>query len=403
MSRLRILGGPGFYPGKIQLCKPPLPELSNLSEKISATLKSGILTKGQELAAFEAEMAEYMGVEFAFGVSSCTIGLALILSALKMSKGIRLEKRVKIIIPSFTFLATASASMWAGCDPIFADSDRRTYNLDIADLTKKLDENDDVFAIIFTHIFGSPTGIDQVLGLAKKRNIPVIFDSAHGFGILHKDKPVGSQGLASSFSMTPTKLLTSGEGGFVTTNNEQMATNIRILREYGSKPGAHDTIYPGLNGRMSELHAILGRWGLGQVENEAEARNNRVRIYKDGFSSIQGLTYQVIADEDRSSYKDFGIRVKAEKFGLTRDQLFKVMEEESIECKTYFYPTVHNHEYFNEDKTEGEDTCPNATQLSHEMICPPLFGKMTSSQQKAVIRAFVAAHENADKIREILG
>ncbi len=400
MSRLRILGGPGFYPGRIQLCKPPLPELSNITERLTATLSSGILTKGTELAAFEAEVADTMGVEFAFGVSSCTVGLALILAAHKMARGVRLEKREKILVPSFTFLATATASMWAGYDPIFVDSDLRTYNVIVSDLEKKLDENNDISAIIFTHVFGSPSGIDQVLSAAKKRDIPVVFDSAHGFGILHSGKPVGSQGLGSSFSMTPTKLLTSGEGGFITTNDEQMALNIRILREYGTKPGAHDTVFPGLNGRMSEIHAIIGRWGLTQVEKEAEARNHFVKKYKDKLSGVGGLSYQCIADDDRCSYKDFGIRIDAEKFGLTRDQLIKVMDAENIECKTYFYPPVHSHEYFKSD-TE-EDSCPNATRLSHEMICPPLFGSMSDAQIKAVSSTIIAAHENAEKLKEIL-
>lgn len=402
MPRLRILGGPGFYPGNIQLCKPPLPEIGNLSDKLASTLKSGILTKGNQLSTFEAEMAEYMGSNYAIGVSSCTIGLALALASLKKSMNIKLEERIKVAVPSFTFLATATSSIWAGCDPIFIDADKRTFNMDIADLEEKLDKHRDVSAVVFTHIFGSPTGIDQVLGISKKRDIPVLFDSAHGFGILHNGVPIGKHGVASSFSMTPTKLLTSGEGGFVITNDEDMAKNLRILREYGTKPGAHDTVYPGLNGRMSELHAILGRWGLGQIESEAQARNKRVDIYKDRLSVIKGLTYQVIADEDRSSFKDFGVRINAEKFGLTRDQLVTVLKVEGIESKTYFSPAVHNHEYFQKSQ-DVEDDCPNATLLSKEMICPPLFGSMTDAQQNAIVSAIISAHKNAGRIREEIG
>ncbi len=402
MPRLRILGGPGFYPGNIQLCKPPLPEIGNLSDKLATTLKSGILTKGIQLSTFEAEMAEYMGSNYAVGVSSCTIGLALALASLKMTMNARLEERIKVAIPSFTFLATATSSMWAGCDPVFVDADLRTYNMDINDLEEKLEKHGDISAIVFTHVFGSPTGIDQVLGISKKHGMPVLFDSAHGFGILHDGTPIGKHGKASSFSMTPTKLLTSGEGGFVITNDDDMAKNLRILREYGSKPGIHDTVYPGLNGRMSELHAILGRWGLDQIESEAQARNDRVEIYKECLSSVKGLTYQVIAENDRSSYKDFGIRIDGNSFGLTRDQLVTVLKTEGIESKTYFYPTVHKHEYFNKTPNT-EDDCPNATQLSEEMICPPLFGSMTDVQQNAIINTIVSAHKNASQIREEIG
>lgn len=315
----------------------------------------------------------------------------------------RLGAKHKIAVPSFTFLASVTSSVWAGFEPVFIDADLRTYNLSIADLEKKL--TDDIFAIVFTHVFGSPTGIDQVLNIASKRNIPVVFDAAHGFGILHGGKPVGSEGMASSFSLTPTKLLTSGEGGFVTTNNEQMALNLRVLREYGNKAseqGDQDTVYPGLNGRMSELHAILGRWGLTRLEDEATERNRRVKLYKDKLSQVQGLAYQVIADEDRCSYKDFGIRIDESRFGLSRNELLKVLSVENIQCKPYFSHPVHTHSYFSSGGSEQEDTCPNATRLSKEVICPPLFGTMTDAQQNAVIGAIIEAHSKAPEIRKKL-
>jgi dTDP-4-amino-4,6-dideoxygalactose transaminase len=232
--------------------------------------------------------------------------------------------------------------------------------------------------------------------------VPVIFDAAHGFGVLHNGKTVGNMGLAASYSLTPTKLLTSGEGGFVTTNSEEMANNLRILREYGSVPGIHDTEFPGLNGRMSELHAILGRWGLEQLNTEAEARTKRVAYYKEHLSKIPGLSFQIIAPEDRCSYKDFAIVVDKDAFGMTRDQLWEVMKKEDFECKNYFSPPVHQHKYFNKSgqnfKPGTVDTCPAASHLSGQTLCPPLFGTMTDAMQDAVIGAITEAHDKAGEI-----
>jgi dTDP-4-amino-4,6-dideoxygalactose transaminase len=404
MHRLRFLGGPGFYPGKIRLTRPPVPDLHNISDRLTSALASGILTKGEQLAEFEAEVTEHLGSRYAIGTSSCTVGLTLSLAALKMINNKTLDQRVEVLIPSFTFLATATATAWAGCDPVFVDVDQRTFNIDIADLEKKV--TDKTFAIIFTYVFGSPTGVDQVLNFANSRNIPVIFDAAHGFGVLHNGKTVGNMGLAASYSLTPTKLLTSGEGGFVTTNSEEMANSLRILREYGSVPGVHDTAYPGLNGRMSELHAILGRWGLEQLDTEAIARSKKVAYYKEHLSKVPGIGFQTIAAEDRCSYKDFALKIDANAFGLTRDELWEVMKKEDFECKNYFCPPVHQHQYFNRDgknfKPGAVDTCPNASELSSQTLCPPLFGTMTDPMQDAVIGAITQAHENAGLIKEKL-
>lgn len=400
MQRLRILGGPGYYPGKIRLTRPPVPDLANISDRLTSALASGMLTKGEQLAEFESEVTTNLGSKYAIGTSSCTVGLSLSLAALKMMLGKRLEDRLQVLVPSFTFLATATASAWAGYDPIFVDVDQRTFNMDIVDLENKL--NDKTAAIVFTYVFGSPTGVDQVLGLANEKKVPVIFDAAHGFGVKHNGKTIGNMGLAASYSLTPTKLLTTGEGGFVTTNSEEIANNIRILREYGSVPGVHDTAFPGLNGRMSELHAILGRWGLEQLEKEAENRNARVRYYKESLSKVPGIDFQKIAQEDRSSYKDFALKIDANAFGMTRDQLWAVMAKEDFECKNYFCLPVHQHGYFNQNgkfyKPGQVDTCPNASELSSQTLCPPLFGTMTDSMQDAVIGAITAAHENAAEI-----
>ncbi len=398
MSRLRILGGPGYYPGKIQITRPPLPELNNIAERLAISLSTGILTKGEQLSEFEAEVTSCLGVKYAVGTSSCTIGLALSMAALKWKNGIRLEDRRKILVPSFTFLATATSSCFAGLEPVFVDADESTFNMSAKDLEKKATK--DVFAIVCTYVFGNPTGVQEVIDVANKHGLPVVFDAAHGFGITHKGKGVGGDGVASSFSLTPTKLLTSGEGGFVTTNDDDMACNLRVLREYGTAPGLHDTVYPGLNGRMSEIHAILGRWGLARLETEAEERTRRVKLYKEKLKGVAGLSYQRVDPSDRCSYKDFAMKVDEEKFGLSRDQLAKVLTAESFECKKYFYPAVHNHTYF---RQEGPDACPVATKLSQEMLCPPLYGNMTDAQQDAVTGAIVEAHGNADKIKKVLG
>ena len=205
-----ILGGEPAFPEKIPIVRPVLPSLPEMSDDLQHMLVSGMVTKGQHLAAFEKALADHIGVKRAVGVSSCTSGLMLTYTGLGLTGD--------VIVPSFTFMATVSALVWCGLRPIFADVDARTTNLDPAEAEARITPR--TTAIVAVHNFGNPADIPALQAVADRHNLKLIFDAAHGFGARYQGVPVGSQGHAQVFSLSPTKLLIAGEGGIVATNDE---------------------------------------------------------------------------------------------------------------------------------------------------------------------------------------
>ncbi len=229
-----ILGGDPAFEHKINIVRPVLPDFSLLSSDVERILSSGMVTKGKYLVEFEAAIADHLKVKHAVGVSSCTTGLMLTYQALGLTGD--------VIVPSFTFMATVSALVWCGLRPVFIDVNYETTNINPSLLEEKLTEK--TSAIVAVHNFGNSAEISALVHFAQKNHLRLIFDAAHGFGAVYQGVPVGNQGDAQVFSLSPTKLLIAGEGGVVATNNDDLALKVRMGREYGNS-GNYDSAFRG--------------------------------------------------------------------------------------------------------------------------------------------------------------
>ncbi|MCX7608603.1 MAG: DegT/DnrJ/EryC1/StrS family aminotransferase [Anaerolineales bacterium] len=263
-----ILGGEPLFPTMLPMVRPVLPSFEEMREGIQTILQTGMVTKGPFMRQFEAEMAAHLGVKHAVAVSSCTLGMMLVHQALGL--------RGEVVVPSFTFMATVSALVWAGLKPVFADVDAQTFNLDPAAAEAAITPQ--TTAIVAVHQFGNPADIEGLQEVARRHNLKLIFDAAHGAGALYRGEPVGKQGDAQIFSLSPTKLLITGEGGIVATNDDDLAAKVRIGREYGND-GNYDSAFAGLNARMPELSALLGLHSLKRLEEAARHRNELSLIH----------------------------------------------------------------------------------------------------------------------------
>ena len=327
-----LLGGIPLATTPIRLVRPVLPTFDAIQADVAATLANGMVTKGQHLAAFEQAVAEHLGVAHVVAVSSCTTGLALVYRALGLNG--------PVLVPSFTFMATVSALIWAGATPRFVEIDPATTNVDPDAVQAALAP--DIVGIVAVHNFGNPAAVDALHTIAAAAGIPLVFDAAHGFGAQRDGRPVGGFGVAESFSLSPTKLLIAGEGGIVATNDEELARRIRVGREYGND-GHYGTEFAGLNARMAEYNAILGRHSLAQLETAASNRNRYAAAYCERLSTLPGIGFQHVRAEDRCSYKDFSITINSGEFGLSRDQLAQALAAEGIDSRAYYDPPVHRH------------------------------------------------------------
>ncbi len=300
-----ILGGEPVFTTKVQIVRPLLPDFSEMTEEVQSILQSGMVTKGKYLQAFEEAVAQHLGVDHVVAVSSCTSGLMLTYKALGLTGD--------VVVPSFTFMATVSSLIWCGLRPVFADVDPGTTNLDPSAAEAAITPQ--TTAIVGVHNFGNPADIDGLRAVAEKHNLKLIFDSAHGFGALYQGQPVGSQADAHIFSLSPTKLLVAGEGGIVSTNDGELARKLRMGREYGNN-GNYDSAFAGLNARMPEFNAILGRHSLSMLEGAAQSRNETAGYFQEMMGRLPGVGFQKVLPGNRNSYKDFSITVDPAAFGL---------------------------------------------------------------------------------------
>jgi len=384
-----ILGGRPAFDQPVAITKPTIPSIENLQRHYVKILESGMITNAQYVREFETKVAEYLGVKNAIAVNSCTGGLMLIMKILGL-KG-------EVIVPSFTFHATAHAVVWNNLKPVFVDCDPETYGIDVNAAEKAITRN--TCAIIGVHIFGNPADVTALETLAKKHNLKLFFDAAHGFGSQHEGRNLGGFGNAEVFSLSPTKLLTAGEGGIVATNDDELAKQIRIGRNYGDS-GDYDSTFSGFNARMSEFHAMLGIESLKDLEKNVARRNRIAELYKTGLSQVPGISFQNIKSGNRSSFKDFTILIDEKIFGLSRDLLYKALTAEKISVKKYFYPPVHEQKAFASYPSD-ESQLKQTHRVSYNVLSLPLYSHIEEGTVATIIDTIKNIYEHRQDIGQV--
>ncbi|MBN2167800.1 MAG: DegT/DnrJ/EryC1/StrS family aminotransferase [Actinobacteria bacterium] len=384
------IGAHGKTQVKIPFNKPTLPEFSQFSEELETCYNTGMITNGALVRKFESEVEETLGVNGAVGVSCCTSGLMLAIKCLGL-KG-------KVALPSFTFFATGHAAVWNGLEPVFVDIDPETFNISINDLRRVLDENEDISVVMPVHVFGNPCDVDCLAALARKRNLRLVYDSAHGMGARVGERSVGCFGDAEVFSMSPTKIVVAGEGGVVTVRDNALADKLKAGRDYGN-PGDYNPYFVGLNARMSEFHAALASGSFGMLELNVLRRNAIAERYRNGLSFLRGITFQTIRDGNRSTFKDLTILVDEDKFGVSRDVLAWHLSNEGIDTRKYYWIPVHRTAaYWEKWGRKFDEELPVTNMVAHQALSLPIWSHMEMQEVDTVIDAVYEASMRADQI-----
>jgi dTDP-4-amino-4,6-dideoxygalactose transaminase len=384
-----ILGNTPIFSTKVPIVRPVLPSFADLAADAEELLTTGMVTKGRHLLDFEEEAAAHLGVRHAVAVSSCTTGLMLTYRCLNLTG--------EVVIPSFTFMATASALLWAGLKPVFADVDFATTNLDPAAAEAAITR--DTSAMVAVHNFGNPADVDALQSLADRKGLKLICDAAHGFGALYQSKPVGPQADAHVFSLSPTKLVIAGEGGIVATNDDELAAQVRIGREYGNN-GRYDSAFPGINARMPEFNALMGTHSLRNLESAARRRNEIASLYREALGALPGIGFQHVREGNRNSYKDFSVTIDTESFGLSRDHLASALESENVDTRTYYDPPVHRQTAYAQFASTW---LPNTDLLAARSLSLPMWSDMKDETVLEICRAVAGIREFASDITVALG
>lgn len=285
---------------------------------------------GPLVSDFESALADFLGVREVISVTNNTIGLIMVADALKL--------RGKVIIPSFTFAATALSLKRCGLTPVFCDISSESFFPSVKELEDTYE--DDVSAVIGVHLWGSCAPISSFSEWASKKRIKIYWDSAQAFGCHVDNQPVGGNGVAEIFSFHATKVLSCAEGGCITTNNSGLADHLRNIRSsYGVKTRVD--VNRTTNGRMSEFQAALGLLALGAYENNVK-HNLLIRTaYQNFLKGIDGIEIVPVLGNSISNYQSLVILVDKTVFGIDRDSLLNALRAEGILARRYFLPSLH--------------------------------------------------------------
>ena len=374
-----IAGGKPLFAERLPIVSPEGLPGESFIEAVRQVLSSRMLTNGARVRDFEQAASAYLGVPHCVAVSSCTSGLLLALRSLELTG--------EVILPSFTFYATAHSVLWNGLKPVFADCEPDTFCISPADVSNKLTSR--TAAILAVHMYGHPAEVDALQKIAGDRGIPLIFDSAHAFGSSIGGQRVGSFGDAEVFSFSPTKLLVAAEGGLVTTRDAALARKLRAGRNYGDA-GNYDPEMAGLNARMSELHAALARLGLDGIDDRIARRNEIRRRYERRLGNIPGLSFQHIRPGYSTTCKDFSVLVDEAEFGAPRDWLHDALTQENIQVRRYFWPPVHRQKLYRE-LWDGSPL-PVTDLVSGKILSLPIYSSLSDASVDKVSDAIARLH-----------
>lgn len=354
------------------------------------TLRSGWWGTGPKTQEFQDNFSKYLGIKYSLGLNSCTAALELALDVLKVGRG------DEVITTPITFVATANVVVHRGAKPVFADIDPITWNIDPADIIKKISKK--TKAIICVHLHGRPCNMDQIMAISRKYKIPVVEDAAHALEAWYRGKKIGTFGDLSAFSFYVTKNVATAEGGMLCTNNKEKFVEAKIKSLHGISADAwkrystsgfkpYEAIYAGYKFNMTDIQASLGIPQLKRVGQNLKIRKKYWQLYLDGLKGIPELILPAAIEKNIVHARHlFAIAVKKELLKINRNQFIDALQKENIGVGIHF-SALHLQPFY--QKTFGFKTgdLPKAEYLGDRLISLPFYPHMSSKDIFDVIKA----------------
>lgn len=359
---------------------------------VRESIESGWLTQGPKVAAFEESFATRHQSRFAVATTSCTTGLHLVLTALGIGAG------DEVIIPAFTWIATANVVLYCGAKPVFVDVDPNTFNIDPAQIRSKL--SDRTKAVIAVHLFGLPADIDEIQAVLPD-NVPIIEDAACAAGAVCKGRSVGALGRAAVFSFHPRKSITTGEGGMITTDDKELVERLIALRNHGASVpeevrhrGNRPHILPefgilGFNYRMTDLQAAIGIVQLSKLDAFVEERKKWASYYQEQLQDVGWLSLPEEPKNDKHAWQAFVTRVDPNKAPYSRNRIMDILHESGIATRpgTHSVPTL---QIYRDRFGFSASDFPVAESCSLNSMAIPLHNRMDDADYSRVVNALKA-------------
>jgi dTDP-4-amino-4,6-dideoxygalactose transaminase len=331
LDKLAILGGKPIFNEPLHVGRPNIGNREVLMRRIGEIIdRRWLSNNGPMVQEFEQKIAQLLGVKHCVAMCNGTIALEIATRALGFHG--------EVIVPSYTFIATAHALQWQEITPVFADIDPATHNLDPRAVERMITPR--TTGIMGVHLWGRPAPVETLQEIADRYHLQLMFDASHAFGCTHGGRYVGQFGRCEVFSFHATKFFNTFEGGAVVTNDDELAKKMRLMKNFGFVD-YDKVIYPGTNGKMTEVCAAMGLTGLESLDEFIAVNRRNYYAYRDALQAVRGLTLIKYDESERCNFQYVIVEVSAD-FPLTRDEIICVLHAEKVLARKYFWPGCHN-------------------------------------------------------------
>jgi dTDP-4-amino-4,6-dideoxygalactose transaminase len=361
LTDLAIFGGKPIFGEVLHVGRPNIGNRDKLLALINDILDRHWFTnQGPFVHEFEQQVTELLGVKHCVAMCNGTVALEIAVRALGM-KG-------EVILPSFTFIATAHCLQWQEITPVFCDINPKTHNIDPGQIERLITPK--TTGIVGVHVWGTPCDIEALQTIAKKHNLTLLFDASHAFNCTYKTKMIGGFGNAEVFSFHATKFINTFEGGAVVTNDDNLAQKMRLMKNFGFS-GMDNVIYIGTNGKMNEVSAAMGLTSLESLEEFINVNRKNYCVYKKYLTNIPGISLLTYDEREMNNYQYIILEVDSSKAGINRDHLIHILHAENIRARRYFYPGCHRMEPYRSYYPNAGLLLPETERLSERIMCLP--------------------------------
>ena len=367
---------------RIYVTRPVLPKIEEVTEKLRDIWAAKWLTNnGPQHTMLEQELKQFLKVPCLTLFNNGTIALMVACQSLRLSG--------EVITTPFTFAATPHVLSWNNITPIFCDIDAETMNIDADKIESMITPH--TTAILAVHVFGTPCDVEKIQDIADRYGLRVVYDAAHAFGVEIGNQGIGNFGDISMFSFHATKLYHSVEGGALTMKDEHVKQRIDLLKNFGIK-NEEEVVMPGINGKLDEVRAAIGRIMLNYVEDERQKRIHLHNIYNEELSDVEGLTLMPNCAADvKLNYQYYVVRIDEKIFGRSRDFVYDEFRNYNVFARKYFHPLCSEFTCYRQLSSSSPANLPVANVIGEQVLSLPMYGELTEDDVRkicAILKSF---------------
>jgi len=388
IDELALFGGKPLFSEALHVGRPNIGNRKEFEARVKDILDRRWLTNGgQYVKQFEQRIADFVGVKYCVAMCNATVALEIAIRALGLTG--------EVIVPSFTFIATAHALQWQDITPVFCDIDPQTHTLDASKVEQVITPR--TTGIIGVHLWGNHCNIEALSEIAKRRNLKLLFDSAHAFGCSYRGGMIGRFGEAEVFSFHATKFLNSLEGGAVVTNNRDLAEKIGLMKNFGFT--YYDkTDFIGTNGKMNEISAAMGLTNLDSIDDFIGVNRCNYEQYARELSGLEGVTLLTYDETEKCNYQYIVLEIDQTRTILNRDQIMEILHSENVLARRYFYPGCHMMEPYRSYFPHARLLLPETENLAQRVLCLPTGTGVNGSDIGLICQIIRLLVENGSEI-----